>query len=209
MNEAFLNLDPEKRERILHAAMEEFARKGYAHASTNEIVKKAGISKGLLFHYFDSKKGLFFFLYDQAQRIIMAEFAGILDSMERDIIGRWRQIGIRKLEMIRKYPGLFDFAVRAMADDSPEIRDGIADRAQDALTEGFRRMFENIDVSRLKEGLDIRCVTDIISWVAQGFSNREMEKIRRDPGYLTRVDKAALTDEFDRYMKLLQDAFYQ
>lgn len=52
----FLNLNPEKQDRILNAALKEFAQKGYQNASTNEIVKEAGISKGLLFHYFNNKR---------------------------------------------------------------------------------------------------------------------------------------------------------
>ncbi len=39
----------------MNAAISIFATQGYAHASTDEIVKRAGISKGLLFHYFISK----------------------------------------------------------------------------------------------------------------------------------------------------------
>jgi len=48
--EKFLKLDDEKKDRILNAAMKEF-RYGYVKASTDIIVKEAGISKGLLFHY--------------------------------------------------------------------------------------------------------------------------------------------------------------
>ena len=48
----FLNLKPEKQEKILEVAIREFADKGFEKSSTNEIVKGAGISKGILFHYF-------------------------------------------------------------------------------------------------------------------------------------------------------------
>ena len=57
-------MEPEKRERIINAAINEFTKKGYRNASTNEIVKEAGISKGLIFHYFKNKKQLYLFLYD-------------------------------------------------------------------------------------------------------------------------------------------------
>lgn len=57
----FLNLDSEKQNRILNAAINEFAEKGYENASTNEIVKDAGISKGLLFHYFKIRSNYFYF----------------------------------------------------------------------------------------------------------------------------------------------------
>ena len=44
-------MDEEKKQKIINASIEEFS-KGYSLASTNEIVRKAGVSKGLLFHYF-------------------------------------------------------------------------------------------------------------------------------------------------------------
>ena len=59
-----MSLSEEKQQRILNAALKEFAQKGYKNASTNQIVKEADISKGLLFHYFKNKKQLFLFLYD-------------------------------------------------------------------------------------------------------------------------------------------------
>ncbi|MPR74581.1 TetR/AcrR family transcriptional regulator, partial [Listeria monocytogenes] len=49
----------EKRLKILEAAMEEFTEKGYQAASTNKICAKAGVSKGLIFHYFGSKEKLY------------------------------------------------------------------------------------------------------------------------------------------------------
>ena len=45
MYSKFLNLDKEKQDRIINAALKEFALKGYDNASTNEIVKSSEISK--------------------------------------------------------------------------------------------------------------------------------------------------------------------
>ena len=46
------NLKKEKQDRMINAALKVFAMNGYQKASTDDIVKEAGISKGLLFHYF-------------------------------------------------------------------------------------------------------------------------------------------------------------
>ena len=46
----------EKKQKIYQAALEEFVEHGYQNASTNRITQRAGISKGLLFHYFKNKK---------------------------------------------------------------------------------------------------------------------------------------------------------
>jgi AcrR family transcriptional regulator len=57
--ELFRNLNPEKREKVFQAAVEEFASKGYRNASMNSVVREAQISKGSLFQYFRSKRDLF------------------------------------------------------------------------------------------------------------------------------------------------------
>lgn len=52
--------DPDAaREKILAAAVREFAAKGVAAASMNAIAQEAGAAKGLAFHHFGSKEGLF------------------------------------------------------------------------------------------------------------------------------------------------------
>ena len=51
MNEKFFDLKKEKQDRMINAALKVFALNGYRHASTDDIVREAAISKGLLFHY--------------------------------------------------------------------------------------------------------------------------------------------------------------
>ena len=46
------------REKITKAALELFSERGYAATSTRRIAKHAGISEGLIFHYFPNKKEL-------------------------------------------------------------------------------------------------------------------------------------------------------
>jgi len=46
-------------ERILEAARREFGLKGFAGARVESIAKQAGVNKGLIFYYFESKEGLF------------------------------------------------------------------------------------------------------------------------------------------------------
>ena len=45
-------------ERIENAALELFAHHGYGHTSISQIAKAAGISKGLMYNYYESKKAL-------------------------------------------------------------------------------------------------------------------------------------------------------
>ncbi|ANB57099.1 bacterial regulatory s, tetR family protein [Anoxybacillus sp. B7M1] len=53
MYSAFEKQPQEKRALIIKVAIEEFVKNGYEKASTDVITRRAGISKGLLFHYFN------------------------------------------------------------------------------------------------------------------------------------------------------------
>ncbi|MCE2506975.1 MAG: TetR/AcrR family transcriptional regulator [Nitrosopumilaceae archaeon] len=46
--------------KILQISKKKFAKNGYQKTSMNEIVKDAGVSKGILFYHFQSKEELFF-----------------------------------------------------------------------------------------------------------------------------------------------------
>jgi AcrR family transcriptional regulator len=63
---------PGTRERILEAALEVFARKGYHRAPVDDIVRASGTSKGAVYHHFPTKEGLLLALVDDfAQRLAL------------------------------------------------------------------------------------------------------------------------------------------
>ena len=47
------------REKILSAAMKEFAERGYEEVTVDSICQKYEISKGMLYHYYSGKDALF------------------------------------------------------------------------------------------------------------------------------------------------------
>ena len=48
----------DRREQIMEAALRVFAKKGFAEASNRDIAREAGITPGLIYHYFESKEAL-------------------------------------------------------------------------------------------------------------------------------------------------------
>jgi AcrR family transcriptional regulator len=66
------NLDERRRERVLHAAMAEFGRRGYSGASLNVVAREAGVAKGSLFQYFDDKFDFFAHVAEQTSLTVYA-----------------------------------------------------------------------------------------------------------------------------------------
>ncbi len=92
--EKFEKLPADKQEIILAVGIKEFSHKGYNDVKTDTITRKCGISKGLLFHYFGSKKDFYIYCLEKAmerltektQRAQYADFYEILfESMSRKI----------------------------------------------------------------------------------------------------------------------------
>ncbi|MDD7795550.1 TetR/AcrR family transcriptional regulator [Clostridium sp. 'White wine YQ'] len=203
----FLSLKPEKQERILNAAIKEFARKGYKNTATDEITKEANISKGALFHYFNSKKDLFLFLYDHALEILMNEFFGKIDLNEKDILKRLRQVLLVEFMLVNKYPDMLDFVKVANFEDADEVKDDMESRNKEYFINAYSKVLNNFDTSKFKENIDIRRAVDVIIWTMEGFTAKEKEKIKTNP--ITNLNFDEILSEMDIYFDLLKDSFYK
>jgi AcrR family transcriptional regulator len=69
------------RRKLIRAARTLFARKGYAAVGTEEIVRRAGVSRGALYHQFPVKEDLFLAVYEQVEEELTANVAGTLSDV--------------------------------------------------------------------------------------------------------------------------------
>ncbi|AJH00893.1 TetR/AcrR family transcriptional regulator [Clostridium beijerinckii] len=203
----FLNLDSEKQNRILNAAINEFAEKGYENASTNEIVKDAGISKGLLFHYFKNKKQLFLFLYDYCIDVSMTEFYKKIDLNERDFFVRLRQIHLIKAELLNKYPKMLKFIEVANMEKSSDIENDLNTINKEELESASKRVFDGIDLSKFRDGIDIEKAINVVIWSFQGFNAKVLEEAKLSSSKQINYDKAFI--EAEAYTEMLKSCFYK
>lgn len=66
----------DKQAKILHAAIEIFAKKGFASTTTSEIAKKAGVAEGTIFRHYKTKKELLYSIISPfATELILPFFA--------------------------------------------------------------------------------------------------------------------------------------
>ncbi len=72
--------DPAKRQQILEGANRVFSQMGFDAASMNDITREAGVSKGTIYVYFDSKEELFLELCNHYREILFADIYHALES---------------------------------------------------------------------------------------------------------------------------------
>ena len=111
MNEKFFDLKKDKQDRIINAAIKIFATNGYRHSSTDDIVKEAGISKGLLFHYFGSKIRLYEFLYDYCVKFLTLELGNSIQDTEKELLSHGRLSSL-SIHATQSGDVLLDYAVK-------------------------------------------------------------------------------------------------
>jgi len=78
--DTFSNISEDKRRHILETAIREFASKGYDGTNINVVAKKAGISVGAMYKYFESKEDLFLMIIDICMQVLEDTLKRVIES---------------------------------------------------------------------------------------------------------------------------------
>lgn len=201
------SLEPKRKDAILNAALKEFAANGFDDASTNVIAKEAGISKGLMFHYVNSKKDLFLFLYDYCTKMIDEEYLDLMNFDEPDIFEKLRQSYLLQLELIQKYPWIFEFINLSSATKSDEVNRELEKRTHEKVSSCHETMVDTVDESKFREGLNIKKSKQLILWSNVGFTNQILADMRNTK--TSELDYDHIIAELDGYLDELRKVFYR
>lgn len=207
ITERFANLDPKKKKTILNAAFEEFADQGYENASTNRIVKKAKIGKGMLFYYFNSKKELFHYLIDYGIDYIMEEYLSKIDENQSDFIKKYKQMANIKLKSYTENPHLFNFIGILYINEYDELPEELKERLLEIRDLGYAKTFNNIDKSLFREDIHSDQIIRLIYLTISGYENELVNRLKGKSLY--KVDYGPFWDEFDELLHLLKKVYYK
>ncbi|MED3690310.1 TetR/AcrR family transcriptional regulator [Peribacillus butanolivorans] len=191
--------------RILNAAIKVYVERGYDNASTNAIVKEAGISKGLLFHYFQNKKTLYLFLFDYCLDMVMKEFYEKVNLEERDFFARLRQISLIKMELLNKFPDIIRFFEKAILEEANDIKGDFKEKI--FSVKSSTAIFDDIDTSKFRDDIDIQKAIKSILWTFEGFSNEVLTKAKALN--LKKPDYEEVFSEGEQYIEMFKRSFYK
>jgi len=103
------------RQAILRSALELFARRGYSATKAEDIARKAGISKGLIYSHFDTKQDILYaILAEQMARVFPAMFK---DDDTRPAYERLLSVVDSWLEFVKTEPDLTRLSLQLNLDD--------------------------------------------------------------------------------------------
>lgn len=183
MNGKFFDLKKEKQDRMINAALKVFALQGYRHACTDEIVREAAISKGLLFHYFQNKIGLYRFIYDYSVRYMNLELRSMVSAKETDLFEVLKAVEGARMHAMRSYPYMQQFLNRCMSEDSYEALLAIEEK-RGALEETYAVIDGQIDYSRMPEGVDGEKLRKMLDFTVKGLMTERFQDASFQPEML-------------------------
>jgi AcrR family transcriptional regulator len=70
------------REALIEAALELFTERGYAEVGTEEIVVRAKVTRGALYHHFEDKRDLFRAVFERVEGDLMKRIGATMDVAE-------------------------------------------------------------------------------------------------------------------------------
>ncbi len=203
MHSSFQLLDSAKQDRIINAVLAEFAKHGFAKASTNSIVAQAGISKGLLFHYFSNKETLYRDIAIWAYQTLIAEVEHGIDWSQRDFFTRIGQVWRIKAKVMLQYPYLAKFVASVTQDASVEAAKEMVGRYRPGLLKDVYT--KNIDFAKFRSDVQLVQVITVVEGTMERVSQNYISKLGDTDAELL----AEISGEINSYLALLQRVFYR
>ena len=157
----------DRKERAVNAAWEVFARFGYQKASMQDIARAAGISKSVLFKYYQTKENLYRAVFWRAADEIAAADAEASAQREEGepIFSAMRRTVDARMRLFARAPYVYAFSYAAAYDTavlSQELTREAISRARETGRgeEAYRGLREDIAPAQARQ---------MIFWISQGF----------------------------------------
>ena len=180
MNEKFYALSEEKQNAIINAGFKVFAKNSYKKSPVNEIAIEAGISKSLLFFYFRNKKELYIFLLKKSEELTKRTLmeSGVMNGT--DIFDIMYRGLLAKASMMKKYPDMGNFSIKAYYEKDPEVVKDVQ-----KIVAPYTKMETNmtlppLDRSIFKEGLDLNMMYQDMYLASEGYLWRMQQTDKLD-----------------------------
>jgi TetR/AcrR family transcriptional regulator len=134
----FRHLPPDKQERVLTAALAEFADQGYQAASLNRMVAQAGIAKGSLYQYFPNKEGIFSHIFQYALKAVRGTLTTVKEeTLEENFFIRLEKSLLAGVRFLREHPRIFSLYLKIQFDKNVPFREEFLTAVRRHATEYF------------------------------------------------------------------------
>ena len=144
--EAFDKIPEEKRKRVLDAATTEFAQYGFENTSIQQIAKKAEISVGSVYKYFENKEELFAMVVKE-NLALLEELLLLHSSSDEDIMVKAESVLKELLRFSRKHPQLIKLYNAITTGNNVEFSRMLAERVESISAKIYTEVIKKAQLS--------------------------------------------------------------
>ncbi|WP_373482944.1 TetR/AcrR family transcriptional regulator [Acetobacterium sp.] len=179
--ESFEKISDEKKAAIIQSGIAEFSKKSYMDASTDEITKNCGISKGLLFHYFGNKKNFYLYCLEQALKRLLTE---VPKPDKSDFYGIIFSYADEKFKLCEKYPSemhLVNMAAREMSTKVLNEKNELIVQYMISTREKSQKIMEKAIAALELKDINTEKLKDAITIYLGAILNKYLERYKETP----------------------------
>jgi AcrR family transcriptional regulator len=202
----FSRLPPDKRDRILAAAVDEFSRFGYEKASINRMVGRLGIAKGSIFQYFGSKKNLYFHVFEHAVGLVRRSLKQVkFETQGEDFFVRLAKSLQAGIHFIQSHPRIYQIYLKMLFQEDFPFRVDLLKTIRLFSVDYLRPMIEE---GMLRGELHRHLDPDLAAFFLDALLDRFLQAYcvaYMDSGLgLFQADQAAIEQRISECVELLQ-----
>jgi len=176
----------DRRDRVIDAAMRQFAEHGYRGGRVEDIALECGVAKGTVFLDFGSKEGLFLAAYQRAVSTLPAW----LDAPDEIVeLGFWATLDYwleRTEQLIAEDPVPNRIAMVGRHDTGLGLRRPIERFMRSEDPYGTLEFVEyGIRTGEVREDVDVEMIASTLDWLAERFQDA-LASEELDPGLIHR-----------------------
>jgi len=192
--QTFFNLEKAKKQRIITAAVKEFAAYPYLKTSINRIIEQADISKGSFYQYFNNKKDLYKYIIEQASAAKM-KFLGrkMQDYQKLEFFQLLRKLFVAGIQFKKEYPLFSEIGNKLLNGNNESLKEEVYSDSRPKSNDFFEQLLkEAVDKGEVDPEIDIKftsfMLTDFsISIVSYFFDNHNPDNLDEIMNYVDKM----------------------
>ena len=118
------------RRRILDSALMEFAQRGYGGSSVNTICAAQGVSKGIIYHYFDGKDALYLSCVEECFRLLTEHLQSRIPAGDAPAQRQLEDYFACRMDFFRSHPVYQPIFCEAVVNPPTHLQEEIQARRQ-------------------------------------------------------------------------------
>lgn len=204
-------LEQDKQEKIIQAMIDEYSQAGLKNASTNRIVKQAGISKGSLFNYVGNKVEQYIYVVDYTMKQFMVTLNTYMqeETMPEDYFDQLLLRSKIKLRLSLDYPKEYKLLFDAYLETHEAVVSYMETQYNLLAADVMDKQKEMLSPDVLKNPDDRDKVVEMVFHLIAGYSENYLKKYERIEQDQVSTVLEELTAQLQGYFELIKKGFFK